>query len=507
MSATLADLLADPALRLRLAVNGGPGALERPVAFAASSELADPSAFLDGGELVLTTGLRLSSRESQETFVRSVAGAGAVGLGFGTGSPGSQLPHEAIPEAVLATAADIGLPVLEVPEETPFVGVGKLVSRQTAEAHASMLSGLLVAHAELASTLIAGGRERGQQEMLTALARMTRGPIQLHRYGSTVIEVPAPGRAEPGAGPGEEPVWQKQPIATGFKDRAALWTVLGEGSPPHAAAAVDYARSLLGVELANDNRALVRERQAAGQTLKDVMSGTVRGPEAAARMRALGIDEGPHHCVVVTVPSGQRRALASLPIAGGREAGLRALGVVRTAVIEDELLLVTLRDATEDLLGVLYRAGLTARVGVSRSYQWAGLTWAWHEARSAARRAGVGESSQASRVSMTSLLLASSDSPTTELAEQTVRALAGEHGDLLRTLRCYLDKNGAVQDVATELGVHRNSVRYRIESVRQITGHDATTIEGAAHLHLALAAWDLAHPEAAVGRDVAAQVG
>ncbi len=486
---TLAELLSHPRFGLVLATRDhAPASLEQPLSFAASTELRDPSAYLDGGELVLTTGVRLHAPEEQEEFVRSIARAGAAGLGFGVGRPESQMTHAQVPERLLAAAEEAGLPVVVVPEATPFVAIGKLVSERIAEQHTASLSSLLAAHQKLAAALVSGGREKGQTALLETLAQLTHGPLQLHRHGSLIHSV---GRVPAGD---DDPAWLKQPIPTGYKDRASLWSLVGPGAPSHAPSAVDYARSLLGVELANDNRALVRERQAAGQILQDVISSTLRGAEAQARLRSIGMDDDAHHILVVSVPSGQRRALASLPLPQGRDASLRELGVVRTALIGEHLLIAALRDSTDELCRILERAGLSARVGVSRPYPWTGLKWAWHEALGAAREAAPGEAVAASRLSMMSLLLAGQDAPTTEFAEQTIGMLAAEKAELMETLRAYLERDGAVQEVAAQLGVHRNSIRYRVESIRQLTGHDLTTIDGATHLNLALKAWDVAHP-------------
>lgn len=491
---TLDDLLAAPSFGLTLATpRPGPDVLARSVSFAATTELLDPSPYLSGGELVLTTGVRLHSEDAQRDFVRAIEAVGAAALGFGIGRPESQLSHGSIPAPMLDEAVRLGLPLLQVPEATPFVAIGKEISARIAEQHSASLSSLLAAHQKLAAALVSGGRDKGQAALLAVLAQITRGPLQLHRYGSLIHAVDA---AAPASSSAETPdsAWTKQPIPTGYKDRAALWSAVGADAPEYAASAVDYARSLLGVELANENRALVRERQAAGQIIQDVMTAMIRGAEAQARLRSIGIDDGAHHVIVVTVPSGQRRALASLPVADGRESSLRELGVVRTALVGDRLLIVALSDATDALLDVLYRAGLTARVGVSRPYQWAGLKWAWHEALGAAKEASVGQAVAAGRLSMMSLLLASQDAPTTEFAEQTIGMLAGGKSELMDTLRAYLQRNGAVQEVAAELGVHRNSIRYRLESIHQLTGHDPTTFDGATHLNLALKAWDVAHP-------------
>ena len=62
------------ALSLKLGVLSGQDALDRPVRWVAVSELEDPTPFLEGGELVLTTGMRLDARNADPTSTGWSAG-------------------------------------------------------------------------------------------------------------------------------------------------------------------------------------------------------------------------------------------------------------------------------------------------------------------------------------------------------------------------------------------------------------------------------------------------
>ncbi|MFG1827309.1 PucR family transcriptional regulator [Microbispora bryophytorum] len=118
-----------PALRritaivpLHLEVLAGWNGLDRPVRWVAVSELEDPTPFLEGGELVLTTGMRLSAGDA-EPYVSRLVARGVAGLGFGVG-----LSHDAVPPAFAEAAEAAGLPLVEVPRDTPFIAIGKAVS-------------------------------------------------------------------------------------------------------------------------------------------------------------------------------------------------------------------------------------------------------------------------------------------------------------------------------------------------------------------------------------------
>ncbi|MFL6181584.1 MAG: PucR family transcriptional regulator ligand-binding domain-containing protein, partial [Actinomycetes bacterium] len=102
---------------LDLVLRAGRQAIDAQIRWVAVSELADPTPYLDGGELVLTTGLRLGDGD-WERFVGRLVNAGVSGVGLGVG-----LTHERTPHALIEAAESAGLPLIEVPEPTPFMAI------------------------------------------------------------------------------------------------------------------------------------------------------------------------------------------------------------------------------------------------------------------------------------------------------------------------------------------------------------------------------------------------
>jgi purine catabolism regulator len=90
-----------------------------------STELLDPTPWLRGGELLLTTGLQLTGAKVQREFVERLAEKEIAGLGFGTG-----FVHKKVPAAVLGAARKRGFPLFEVPYELPFIAVTERVFAQ-----------------------------------------------------------------------------------------------------------------------------------------------------------------------------------------------------------------------------------------------------------------------------------------------------------------------------------------------------------------------------------------
>ncbi|MCQ1994634.1 PucR family transcriptional regulator [Arthrobacter sp. zg-Y1171] len=462
MSITLSDLLA--AGGLELTRHGSAPLSPRPIQWVAVTELEDPSPFLGGGEVVLTTGLRHGSSAAQQRFVQSVERAGALGIGFGTG-----LSHASVPAPLLAEADRLGMPVFEVPYGTPFMALGKLVADSLSAQHVAQLHQLLSGHQVLAEALLSG---KGLPRLLAQLSRLVEADVALFQYGAPVFATSDP-----------DPSWRRIPVPTGMRDRCTLAIAEPSVQPDIIA----YAQSLIGVELNNQAARRASSRAVTGQLLGDVVDGRLAGQDAAVRLQAAGIATDLRQAVLlVEVASGQIRTLPALPLPTGFNGAPTALHENRLALV------VPAADANglaAELSVYLFGAGLTAKVGIGGSYtETAGLRWSYYEAREALRNgAAVNEPD---RLNLTSLLMASRDVPLSDLAAEALDPLVAfdnRHGaQLIPTLDTYLLLNGSVAAVAADLGLHRNTVRYRLAQIAELTGYDPAVTADRVHLYLAL---------------------
>jgi purine catabolism regulator len=109
------------------------------------SELADPAVFLDGGELLLTTGLGFQpSVLWLGGYVQRLVSRGVTGLAVGLGPVHSQLPS-----ALVEVASRAGLPLLVVPPATPFLAISRCYWLMLAQAGQRELAEMLSAHRSL----------------------------------------------------------------------------------------------------------------------------------------------------------------------------------------------------------------------------------------------------------------------------------------------------------------------------------------------------------------------
>ncbi|MCZ2402270.1 helix-turn-helix domain-containing protein [Paenarthrobacter sp. Z7-10] len=291
--------------------------------------------------------------------------------------------------------------------------------------------------------------------------------------------------------------WFPVVVPTGKRDATTLWL----RKPFDDGGIVDYAKSLISVELNNLRERRHAARKMAGQVLQDVIRGSLEGSDAAARLSSVRINPAARNIVLlVRVPAGQFQILSSMALPPELDAAVAASLV---GADSNELLVVSAgppggaaalgRALSRQLADV----GITAPVGIGGAYAQAnGLRWSYFEAKEAAGR-GL-EVNEPERLSLTSLLLASGDVPMADMAAEALDPLlsfdAAHGAELISTLDSYLRLNGSVAAVAEALALHRNTVRYRLTQIAELTGYDPAVTADRVQLWLALAVRRLAKP-------------
>lgn len=179
MPLTLASLVQHSALRLT--VRAGADRLDAPVRWAHASELTDPVPYMEGGEFLLVTATNLDAEnpEAMRRYVRRLAGAGVVGLGFAVG-----VNYDEVPQALIDAAEEAKLPLLEVPCRTPFIAIAKAVSSAIAEEQYRAVTAGFEVQRELTRAALAGD---GPGELLTRLAAHLDGWAALYDAAGQVV--------------------------------------------------------------------------------------------------------------------------------------------------------------------------------------------------------------------------------------------------------------------------------------------------------------------------------
>ncbi|WP_138442078.1 PucR family transcriptional regulator [Sinomonas susongensis] len=470
MALTLSALLEAPGLGLVLA-GSATAPLRREIAWVAVTEQENPSMFLSGGELVLTTGVRQRSAEEQRRFVRVLQRAGAVGIGFGVG-----LGHDSVPPALVAEANRWGLPVIEVPYQTPFMAISRLVADSLSADHYAKLEKLIADHQILARSLLSGG---GLPELLKHLGGMLGTELVLTQFTAELYS------SSKDAGAPTMDRWVPFPVPTGRRDACTLWA----RKPFDDTGIIGYAQNLISVELNNLTKQRQAQRALAGQVMADVVRGSLDTDEASRRLAGVGVNSTKRNVVLLAESAAHYKNLRGTTLPAVLDGAV-------TAMVDRDLVVVVEDDGSRapklarSLADHLVEAGIHATIGIGGSYTKPnGLRWSFFEAKEAAAR-GL-EVNEPERLSLTSLLLSSEDVPLADMAGEAIGPLVRfdkQHGsELVHTLETYLNLNGSVASVADDLNLHRNTVRYRLAQIAELTGYDPAVTADRVQLYLALA--------------------
>ncbi|OAH14735.1 PucR family transcriptional regulator [Streptomyces jeddahensis] len=339
MRPTLASLVQHSALKLK--VRAGEDHLDTPVRWAHVSELADPVPYMEGGELLLTTALKLDAedREAMRRYVKRLVGAGVTGLGFGVG-----VNYDDIPDALVEAAEAEGLPLLEVPRRTPFLAISKAVSAAIAADQYRAVTAGFAAQRELTKQALSGGPEG----LLAALAAQVDGWAALYdASGAVVAAAPewaarraarltpdverlhqrtAPASAvvggSPGDGGGEDRV-ELHSLGTGRRARAAL--AVGTASTLGTAEryAVHSAIALLTLTTERSRSLHAAEQRIGAAVLRMLLAGQPDHARAVAGGLYGGLLDAPFRVIIAeAAPASAARAHAKgAPSAGRTDTG------------------------------------------------------------------------------------------------------------------------------------------------------------------------------------------
>ncbi|MFB9690183.1 PucR family transcriptional regulator [Amycolatopsis plumensis] len=479
MALTLAGLAAERPLGLRVLT--GEDVLDRPIGWVHPTELTEPQAFLEGGELLLTTGLALDETTSP-AYVRRLVDAGVAGLGFGVG-----LSHESVPRSLVATAASVGLPVLEVPRKTPFIAITRAVSRAVAADEYAATVRVGRAQQELTRTAVGQGGPAG---VLRRLAKLVDGWVLLFDRTTVTEAAPASARAY---GPSLREELER--LRTGTRvfaldgQEVVLQTldtsarrVLAVGASLDTAGRhiVNTAVSVLSLALEQD-----RAQAAARQALRTGLLELLAGGQAELALRVLAATGGeppraPWSVLVFLGPPAARRKL--LDALEGEVFAARSgasVAVVGAGTVVDAVAEAALR------IGGLHG-------GVAGPVSAAGFAAGLEQAELAARAAEAEGKILVSAAEHTGRGLLSLIEPVVAQAfAHGVLAPLRRHdetgrGDLVESLRCWLEHHGHWDVAAARLGVHRHTLRNRITKAQELLGRDLDSPGVRAELWVAL---------------------
>ena len=507
MPLTIRNLLSSPELELTQLADG---ASDRPITWVHVSELADPTPFLSGGELLLTTGLASAANGadavSAEQYVARLIDAAVVGLGFGTG-----LSFGTVPAELVAAARRRGLALIEVPHGTPFIAISRAVSRALAADEYAAVTKTFTAQQALTRAALSPS---GPDQLVRQLARQVAGwVVLLDRAGQAVAVSPDAPPGAPAALSPEVTVLaaHRGPVSSAFEVGTDTVNLQSVGAGPRG-------RAFLAVGRPGGLTTAQRHLVNAAVMLLTIMLEQSRGSESSAGRLAtavlrlalsgrtdLAADVGGE--VSLEVPAAPVTVLVALPADDVHDDGsITGLQVVPAVRFTGPMLAAELDGAQVALLGgpapavALYAGRLAAHsglaVGLSAQVQYDDIAAAHRQARQAAdfgRRHGVAVTGFAD-ISMPGISGMLGPERALAFAESLLAPLI-EHdrfgrGDLVTSLRTWLAHHGQWDPSAAALGVHRHTLRHRIRTAEELLGRSLDAPGTRSELWLALEVLD-----------------
>jgi DNA-binding PucR family transcriptional regulator len=512
MALTVRWLLSQVDLRLTLAA-GGAG-VDKEISWAHAIELEDPTPWLGGGELVLTTGMRLPRAAARRReYVTRLDEAGAAALGFGLG-----LSHDRIPDDLLAAAEDRGFPVLGVPLPVPFVAITRAVADQLAADRIQEIRRTVDHQDRMARAAVEGG----VAGVIRRLARAVTGnalvtdanqvvlaaepkdsPELVDRFKAELVRRRRSGLRFAIASSDGHGHLTIQSLAATSVLRGYLAVATPSAPPEMARLLISHAATLVALELERPREVRAIDRRVRAIVLRLAIKGALDEEALTSQTQLFGFATGEPVAVLAVHCSAPRLQVEDVVEAVLAE---RATPYLFTDVDDGLALALPAAAAAvsaRDLAATVRTNLRRLHTGVGGSTSWSDIATSLRQATYAVRIARAERRPVVAfdELGAYSLLFARQPRESIEAVAAAVLHPLDEHdaanrGDLVRSLASFLQHNGHWEAAAEMLGVHRHTLRYRIRKVEQLTGRQLNSAHDRAEFLVALTAREISDPSA-----------
>ncbi len=464
------------------------GALDRPLRWVHSSDLADPTPFLSEDLALLTTGTQFDDTVSIDTYVGRLADRGVIGLGFGT-----EVHRSGIPEELVDACATHGMPLFAVPYRTPFIAVARAHSEAnrgpglrptilgSGHPSAPSPSAALRPHG-LDATIAELGRRLGVWAgMFDAAGAPTfshpREGIDagvLDEVGDRVVEILTRGLEAGQSLSIEEHSFMLFTVGRGAGILRGVIALATDSLDSEARSVVTSVIAMAGLALEQSEQLARSRRRLHAQLL-----GSLLTDDPALARRVLG--SLPPAPVLVAVAADAPAG----PLADWWERHRAEHGTSIFLAESEDGVTMCVSAGDEGLLDeAAARFGI--RIGVSDSEAYDSFARAHAQALTALRQQGThGVARYADTVGSSILTALATDEA--RLVAESRLAPVREHdartgADLERSLRTWLEHDAKAESAAVALGVHRHTLRSRIAHAGALLDIDLSTFPARAEL-------------------------
>ncbi|HOU29323.1 MAG TPA: PucR family transcriptional regulator ligand-binding domain-containing protein [Thermoleophilia bacterium] len=534
---TVQDILEIPELDLRLLA--GKASVSNPVRWVHISEVPDPTKWLKGGELLLTTGYSFAGDEADQVEqIKRLIDHNISGLGFGTG-----FSFDKVPAALVRVAEEYGFPLFEVPYHVPFLAISEAVASKIVNEQYSLLQRSLAVHEKLTKIVL---EEKGLEAILSTLAALVGCSAVLFDFHGVVL-CEAAYRRRLGADTVAD-LWrmigdrradrqnfalsmdgagssvQVYPVVASHRIGAFLAVVKDSGDFS------EYDRIILhnvvtvtALELVKKKAVAETEKRLAGDFFDELIASDLYEEEIARRLAFFGLDAQLAHLIVLVDIDegegdvGERGEAAALDVKERLhwtvDEFMARRDVLSISASRSDSVVVLVQPGEADAAEVIRLAGelqgvvaemlpeISVSIGIGRPHrQLTDLRQSYYEASYAIRirrlkdeRAVIASFDD---LGSYGLLLGLQDTLSLEVFYDSVLGRLRDYdaqnsSDLVKSLASFLEANGHWGDAAEKLFVHRHTLRYRMKRVEEITGRDLGSSQDRMEFWLALKAREL----------------
>ncbi len=495
MAPTVRTVLDIPSLALVL--RAGREAIDTPVRWVAVSELEDPTPYLEGGELLLTTGLRLED-DDWVGFVDRLRRAGVSALGIGVG-----LTYDRVPTGLVTAAEEVALPLLEVPEPTPFMAVSRAVSDLLAASEYEAVTRTVEAQRDLTRAAL---EPEGAAAVLARLSGVLAADlVLLDPLGLLLHAAPREAASwveaiEPEVdrmrqrGPRSSAALEVEGLHVVLQPLAPAGRVRGYLAVAREAAFVAADLSLINVGVALISLAMERSigTDTARRELRSALIELLADGIPAERLPVAGVgwDEllaGPVRVMMADGAAGDLLALVEQVEESDPSDGWRGAAFSHDRV-------VVIQPAGADVGPPVPAPGTASGAiawGISDAVAVSAIGDGLRQARRALAAAGAGGVRVFGDLARDGLVGLVDEEAARGFADALLGPLESrERGDLVASVRAWLAHHGQWDSAATSLGVHRHTLRYRMKRVEELLERPLDDPDLRAELWVALAVRD-----------------
>lgn len=492
MGITISELVALPSLRTRF-LAGRSGA-DRAVQWAHTCELPDPWRWLGTGDLLLSDGYNFPADAAEQVrFLEELARAALSGLALAEGMHAAPLTREAI-----AAADALAFPVLETAYAVPFVTVARTVADSNSLEASARLGKVIRMYDVLRKAHRANfrgdalldqlGREAAARlHVLDVRTGMSLLPTEVPPASSLrralIDSVQGAGRPLPTFIRVAVPDGSPLALPVGSGEKAVLLAESLPAGAPLDLVVLQHLATIAHLEVERRAAIDLRRGEAGARLLAQLIDGSIDVETADARLVAMGLARRPWRvaCVRISAPE-------HLDAVQTRLASTKAPHLVLPRA-DEVLTLVPDESATSDLLDL--EGGGRIPVGISQAVH---SVRAVGDAARQARWAMEAARSEGHRV-----VVYGEEAPvfmprTVSEGEAVVARILGpliayddEHdARLVHSLRVFLETNRSWKEGAERLGIHRQTLVYRMRRVEELTGRHLQSLQDQTDLYLAL---------------------